>query len=57
MSRSKMLANKLKKTIDRDGRLIVREPISMAPGEVEVILVQASPAMESYDKPVNDLQL
>ena len=51
-----MLANKLQGTIDRDGRLIVKEPISMAPGEVEVILLQAAPAVESSVPPVADLQ-
>lgn len=51
-----MLADKLKGTIDQDGRLIVREPISMAPGEVEVILLQAAPAVESYAPPVTGLQ-
>ncbi|MGA9381148.1 MAG: hypothetical protein WBV73_20495 [Phormidium sp.] len=50
-----MQAYKLKGAIDESGNLIVSEPIKMAPGEVEIIVLQtvgtvdneASPKIES----------
>ena len=35
-----MQAYKMKGTIDRDGQLIIRSPMKMPPGEVEVIVLQ-----------------
>jgi hypothetical protein len=37
-----MQAYKIKGSIDRSGQLIVTEPINLAPGEVEVIVLRQS---------------
>lgn len=42
-----MQAYKVKGKIDEAGHLIIAEPIELAPGEVEVILLQASFGSES----------
>ena len=42
-----MQAYKLKGTIDRSGHLIITEPVNLAPGEVEVIILQLVPETEN----------
>ena len=42
-----MQAYKLKGAIDQSGRLIVTEPIDLAPGEVEIIVLQQSPTEDN----------
>ena len=42
-----MQAYKMKGTIDRDGQLIIRSPMKMPPGEVEVIVLQPLAAVEN----------
>lgn len=46
-----MQAYKVKGAIDESGNLIINEPIKMAPGEVEVIVLQAVPAKKSFTSP------
>jgi hypothetical protein len=41
-----MQAYKLKGTIDNAGNLVITEPVKMPPGDVEVIVLQAVPAVE-----------
>lgn len=42
-----MQAYKMKGTIDGDGQLIIRSPIKMPPGEVEVIVLQPVSAVSN----------
>jgi hypothetical protein len=42
-----MQAYKLKGTIDKSGHLIVTEPIDLAPGEVEIIILQPTSVAEN----------
>ena len=51
-----MQAYKLKGAIDESGHLIINEPIKMAPGEVEVIVLQAVAAVENATAPETEPQ-
>ncbi|QSJ18453.1 hypothetical protein JYQ62_06670 [Nostoc sp. UHCC 0702] len=42
-----MQAYKLNATIDESGHLIIDEPLNIAPGKVEVIILQPVPSLES----------
>ncbi|WP_317615932.1 hypothetical protein [Nostoc sp. 'Peltigera membranacea cyanobiont' 213] len=42
-----MQAYKLNATIDESGHLIIDEPLNIAPGKVEVIILQAVPSLET----------
>ncbi|WP_226889295.1 hypothetical protein [Nostoc sp. MG11] len=42
-----MQAYKLNATIDESGHLIIDEPLNIAPGTVEVIILQPVPSLES----------
>ncbi|WP_242053624.1 hypothetical protein [Nostoc sp. FACHB-888] len=42
-----MQAYKLNATIDESGNLIIHEPLNIAPGTVEVIILQPVPSLES----------
>lgn len=41
-----MQAYKLKGKVDRDGRLIITEPINLTPGDVEVIVLKSDTKTE-----------
>jgi len=43
-----MQAYKLNATIDESGNLIIHEPLNIAPGEVEVIILQPIVSKESF---------
>ena len=51
-----MQAYKMKGTIDRDGQLIIRSPIKMPPGEVEVIVLQPVAAVSNATVPAKAAQ-
>ena len=42
-----MQAYKLNATIDESGHLIIDEPLNIAPGKVEVIILQPVPSLET----------
>lgn len=42
-----MQAYKLNATIDESGNLIIHEPLNIAPGRVEVIILQQIPSLET----------
>ncbi|MEH1863926.1 MAG: hypothetical protein V7K69_02625 [Nostoc sp.] len=42
-----MQAYKLNTTIDESGHLIIDEPLNIAPGKVEVIILQPVPSLET----------
>jgi hypothetical protein len=46
-----MQAYKVKGKVDEAGHLMITEPIALAPGEVEVIVLQASTHSESAPEP------
>jgi hypothetical protein len=48
-----MQAFKLKAKIDQNGHLVITEPINLAPGDVEVIILQSteSPLAEATEQP------
>lgn len=45
-----MQAYKLNATIDESGHLIIDEPLNIAPGEVEVIILQPTVSKESVSE-------
>jgi len=47
MRKTNMQAYKLNATIDELGHLIIDEPLNIAPGTVEVIILQPVPSVES----------
>lgn len=47
MRKTNMQAYKLNATIDESGNLIIHEPLNIAPGTVEVIILQPVPSLES----------
>nr|WP_322708605.1 hypothetical protein [Nostoc sp. ChiSLP03a]MDZ8209702.1 hypothetical protein [Nostoc sp. ChiSLP03a] len=47
MEKANMQAYKLNATIDEFGHLIIDEPLNIAPGTVEVIILQPVPSLES----------
>jgi hypothetical protein len=46
-----MKAYKLNATIDESGHLIIDEPLNIAPGKVEVIILQPVPSLETSTEP------
>lgn len=42
-----MQAYKLNATVDESGHLIIDEPLNIAPGEVEIIILQLNPSVEN----------
>ncbi len=51
-----MQAYKLNATIDESGHLIIDEPLNIAPGKVEVIILQPVPSLESSTKTTTESQ-
>lgn len=49
-----MQAYKVKGAIDESGNLIINEPIKMAPGEVEIIVLQTVDRVENEASPKID---
>ncbi|BAY47343.1 hypothetical protein SAMD00079811_49610 [Scytonema sp. HK-05] len=43
-----MQAYKLNATVDESGHLIIDEPLNIAPGKVEVIILQSEPSVETF---------
>ncbi|MBN4005670.1 hypothetical protein [Nostoc sp. LPT] len=57
-----MQAYKLNATIDESGHLIIDEPLNIAPGKVEVIILQPVPSLENFtesqpDKPKRQIKI
>ncbi len=42
-----MQAYKLTATVDESGQLIIQQPLNIAPGKVEVIILQSEPSVET----------
>ena len=45
-----MQAYKLKGKVDRDGKLIITEPINLTPGDVEIIVLRSEKKIENDQK-------
>lgn len=52
-----MQAYKLNAKIDESGHLIIDEPLNIAPGKVEVIILQPIPSFESSIETITDSQI
>ncbi|MEH2376533.1 hypothetical protein [Nostoc sp.] len=51
-----MQAYKLNATIDESGHLIIDEPLNIAPGKVEVIILQPVPSLKSFTESATEPQ-